>query len=147
MRSLLALFVFLIASLCAAYGQVTPTSKGEYNWPVATSTGVVGNQYLVLDANQSAGISAYYTIQVYITGTAPSVCTFEVQSSPDTVAWDSGVNSISGDQSCLGSTSNLLTYSFYSKPARNIRINVGTLTGGDGTTSIKFFYTAKSDDK
>jgi hypothetical protein len=139
---LLALFAALVAP---SQAQISPSSTlWNYAWPAATATGVVG-QYLVLNTPLSSGGPApSYSIDVYVTGTVPSVCTFEVQSSPDGVVWSSGANSPSGDVSC-GSTavgaSNDLLYSFTSKPVQYLRINIGTLTGADGTTKVKFFYT------
>lgn len=147
MRKFLLSVLFLSALLSTSAGaQVKPATPWSANWPAATSTGVVGGAgyYLNLDnILAGGGPPTSYSIDVYITGTVPSVCTFEVQSSPDGVAWNTGTNSLTGDVSC-GSTaigaSNVLTYSVAFKPDSNIRINIGTLTGADGTTRVLFFY-------
>jgi hypothetical protein len=116
---------------------VTYATPGTYSWPLATATGVVGSPVTLNAGN--GGAPGSYSVQVYVTGTVPSVCTFEVQSSPDTVAWDTGVDTPSGDVTCASAT--VKTYSFNSKPVPYIRVNIGTLTGADGTTQIHFFYT------
>ncbi len=142
MKKLLAALVILVASFYAANAQTVPSPIWAYNWPYATATGVVGNSYISLGSGQY-GYPSFYTIDVYVTGTLPSTCTFEVQSSPDGVVWNTGTASISGDQTCSSST--VLTYSFFTKPVRFMRINVGTLSGGDGTTKVYFFYTRGRD--
>lgn len=133
----LALFAALAIS---SQAQVSPSSTlWTYNWPAATATGVVG-QYIVLTSPLSSGGPApIYSIDAYVTGTLPSVCTFEVQSSPDGVVWNTGADTPTGDVSCASLTDKL--YSITSKPVRYIRINLGTLTGADGTTKVFFFYT------
>lgn len=144
MKSIVFLLALLAAFVVPSQAQISPSSTlWAYNWPAATSTGVVG-QYIVLSSNlSSGGPSPTYSIDAYVTGTQPSVCTFEVQSSPDGVVWNSGTASPSGDVSC-GSATDLL-YSFAFKPVRYIRINLGTLTGADGTTKVFFFYTRGRD--
>jgi hypothetical protein len=138
MKRFLTIVALLLCGLAHAYAQVSPSTLYTYNWPVATATGVVG-QYLNFDNPLTGGGPPYsYTVQAYVTGTLPSVCTFEVQSSPDGAVWDTGTASLSGDQTCASATT--LTYSFISKPVSNLRINIGTLTGADGTTQIHFFW-------
>jgi hypothetical protein len=142
MKRLLLMLVFMLASTGILFAQASPSPIWAYNWPYATATGVVGNSYISLGSGQY-GYPSFYTIDVYVTGTLPSTCTFEVQSSPDGVVWNTGSASLSGDQTCSSST--VLTYSFFAKPARFMRINVGTLSGGDGTTKVYFFYTRGRD--
>lgn len=138
MKKIVCAFAALLFSLAGSAQSITPSDPPVYDWPSVAATGVVGG-YLVFNAPPMS-----YTIDAYVTGTVPSVCTFEVQSSPNGVVWNNVANSLSGDVSC-GSTavgaSNLLTYSFFSKPARYLRIKLGTLTGADGTTHVFFFYT------
>jgi hypothetical protein len=143
MKKILLVMLIALASFAGARAQtaLTPSFSNfpwSYNWVAATTTGVVG-PYLPLVNPQVQGPPLSYTIDVYITGTLPSACTFEVQSSPDGIVWNTGAASISGDQTCLSATTT--TYSFFSKPVRYLRINLGTLTGGDGTTKVYFFYT------
>lgn len=136
---LLSLFAALCLAAPASAQVSSPSTIWHYAWPAATATGQVG-QYLVMPTNvQSGGPSSSYTVDVYVTGTLPSVCTFEVQSSPDGVVWNTGTASLSGDQSCSSATT--LTYSFAFKPTAYLRVNIGTLTGADGTTKAYFFYT------
>jgi hypothetical protein len=125
----------LLFSLAGSAQSVSPSDPYTYNWPAATAVGAVSG-YLVLTTPPNV-----YTIDTYVTGTQPSICTFEVQSSPDGVVWNSGTGSLSGDISCASGANNDLTYSFVSKPIRYLRIKVGTLTGADGTTHVFFFYT------
>lgn len=132
----------LVLFAATASAQVYKATPWEYNWPIASTTGVVG-QYLILDSPQGDRSTPAFTVEVYITGTQPSVCTFEIQDSPDGVAWSTGTASISGDQSCASSTP--LPYHYFSKPVRNIRINIGTLTGADASTRIHFFYTDRGN--
>lgn len=146
---LLSVIAFLTLSLGAAIGQVNPSTPYSANWPVATATGVVGGAgyYLNFDNLAGGGPPYSYTIDVYVTGTLPSVCTFEVQSSPDGTGWNSAATSLSGDVSCAATSSTMATYSFISKPDSDIRINIGTLTGADGTTQIRFFWRRASNVK
>lgn len=135
----LSLLAALFLTISAGAQVSSPSTIWHYAWPAATSTGQVG-QYIVMPTNlQSGGPSSSYTVDVYVTGTLPSVCTFEVQSSPDGVVWNTGTASLSGDQSCSSATA--LTYSFAFKPTAYLRVNIGTLTGADGTTKVQFFYT------
>lgn len=144
MKRILLLLAVFAALVVPSQAQVAPASTlWAYNWPAATATGVVG-QYINLSSNlSSGGPSPTYSIDVYVTGTLPSVCTFEVQSSPDGVVWNTGAASPSGDITCASATD--LLYSFAFKPARYIRVNIGTLTGADGTTKVNFFYTRGRD--
>lgn len=149
MKKLLSLFVMALAFCVSAIGQVNPSTLWSTNWPVATTSGVVGGSgyYLNFDSVAVAlgGYPISYTVDVYVTGTLPSVCTFEVQSSPDGVGWNTGAASLTGDQPCNSAT--VLTYSVFSKPDSDIRINIGTLTGADGTTQIHFFWRRASNVK
>lgn len=147
MRRVITAFVVFIVSVLSLSAQAYKTSPWEYNWPAATTTGVVG-EYLILDSPQNGGSQSTFQIQVYITGTLPSACTFEVQGTPipsDPNSWSTGSNSVSGDQSCASAT--ILSYPYFSKNERNIRINIGTLTGADATTKIWFFYTDRGNGK
>jgi hypothetical protein len=122
-----------------------PSTLWHYTWPAATSTGQVG-QYIVLASPlQSGGPTLSYTVDAYVTGTLPTTCTFEVQSSPDGVVWNTGAASLSGDTSCASASA--VTVSFAFKPVAYIRINVMALSGGDGTTQVHFFYTRAIDGK
>lgn len=140
MKRILFLLALFAALVVPSQAQISPSSTlWNYAWPSATATGVVG-QYIVLNSPLSSGGPApAYSIDVYVTGTLPSVCTFEVQSSPDGIVWNTGAATPSGDISCASATD--LLYSFGAKPVQYLRINIGTLTGADGTTKVKFFYT------
>lgn len=137
MKKIICAVALLLISFAGHAQSITPANPLEYNFPLATATGVVSGGYLVLDT--AGGPVANFSIDAYATGTIPSVCTFEVQTSPDGLVWNTGADTPTGDISCASATDKF--YSIVSKPARYLRINIGTLTGADGTTRIKFFYT------
>ena len=141
MKRLLSLLCLLCAASFVASAQsvvtVTgPTSTSAYTWPVMTASGISSTSIYTLDA---VGSPTSFTIDEATTGTAPTTCTFEVESSPDGINWNSGSGSLSGVLDCH--TAGLVTTSFISKPVRYVRINLLTFTGGDGTTKITFSYT------
>lgn len=141
MKRLLSLFVLLAALpfLASAQNAVTVTGRpynAGYTWPAMNSAGVSSTYIYTLDGN---GAPDSFTIDEVTSGTAPSTCVYEVESSPDGVNWNSGSGSLSGSLSCT--SVGVATTSFLSKPARYIRINVTTYSGGDGTTQLTFYYT------
>ena len=141
MKRLLSLLCLLciVPFVASAQNVVTVTGSATtsaYTWPAMTATGVSSTYIYTLDA---VGAPSSFTIDEATTGTAPSTCTFEVESSPDGITWNSGSGSVSGVLDCH--TAGLLTTSFISKPVRYLRINVLTFTGGDGTTRATFSYT------
>jgi len=133
LKKILVALAALALSLTAAFAQsITPTDPKVYSWPGATATGPVGG-YLVFNAPTN------FSIDAHVTGTVPSTCTFEIQASSDGVSWTTGAASLSGDVSCASATP--LIYSIVAKPVLYVRVNIGTLTGADGTTRVLFNYT------
>jgi hypothetical protein len=141
MKTLAILFASLALSIFASAQSAVVTVTGQpftpaYSWPAMTAAGVSSTSILTLGQD---GAPSSFTIDEATTGTAPTTCTFEVESSPDGITFNSGSGSLSGSLDCH--TVGLLTTSFISKPVRYIRINLLTFTGGDGTTRITFSYT------
>ena len=99
-----------------------------------TAAGVSATTLATFDAN---GAPNNFTIDAVTTGTAPTTCTFEVESSPDKVNWNSGSNSVSGPLDC---SEGVLTTSFFAKPVWYLRMKITALTGGDATTQVAFYY-------
>jgi hypothetical protein len=141
MKRLLPLICLLCASSFVAGAQSVATVTGgafpsAYTWPAVTAAGVSSTSIYTVNAD---GAPSSFTIDEATTGTAPTTCAFEVESSPDGVTWNSGAGSLSGSIDCH--SAGLVTTSFISKPVRYLRINVTALTGGDGTTRVTFSYT------
>lgn len=141
MKRLLSLFCLLLTASFVASAQSVVTVTGNvsasaYTWTPMTAAGISSASIYTVNPD---GAPSSFTIDEATTGTAPTTCTFEVESSPDGVTWNSGAGSLSGALDCH--TAGLLTTSFISKPVRYIRINVLTFTGGDGTTKVTFSYT------
>jgi hypothetical protein len=140
MNRLLTLLCLLLVP-CFSFAQSAVTVTGlpfnsGYTWAAMTATGVTPVSLYTLNGD---GAPSNFTIDAVTTGTAPTTCTFEVESSPDAVNWNSGAGSLSGSLDCHAA--GLLTTSFLSKPVRYLRVKLNTLTGGDGTTAITFSYT------
>lgn len=138
MKKLLsALFALLMPVAILAQSTATSTVP-TYIWPAAAATGVIApylNQY------NPNGLPSNFTITVTNSGTVPSACTFEVESSEDGLNWSTGTTSLSGSQSCVAAAHVSVPVSIAYKPVTYIQIKVLTLTGADGTTTINFRYT------
>lgn len=81
-----------------------------------------------------------YTIDVSVTGTAPTACTFRVEGSSDNTVWYGLDVTGPATNSCTTSMMEHIT----SKPVLYLRLNVVSYTAGDGTTSAVFHYTGKN---
>lgn len=137
MRILRLIFAtLLVTSAVAVHAQSVVSSAKTYDWAAAT-TGTAGQlgQYLVLNGLNSPR-PANYTIDVTVSGTAPSVCTFRVEGSSDASAWYGVDVSSPSTNSC---TANFMEH-IASRPVRFLRINL-TYTQGDTTSKVVFHYT------
>jgi hypothetical protein len=130
------LFVILAGLVPIVNAQQNAGSGLQYNWPAA-ATGTAGQlgSYLVFSGT-SAPRPANYTIDVTVTGTTPSVCTFRVEGSSDGTTWY-GLDVTS--PSTTGCTTNYME-SITSRPVVYLRINL-TYTQGDATSKVVFHYT------
>jgi hypothetical protein len=112
----------------------TAAQAETFTWAGVKVAGPVGSPL-----NLSQRPPALYTIHALTTGTAPTTCTFEVESSPDGVSthFDAGAKSLTNAQDC--SAVGLATATI-NKPANYIRINVTAFTGGDSSTLVTFTF-------
>jgi hypothetical protein len=122
-------FVLLLAAAAAFAQQGAPYAasrlpvNGLYDFATVAGTGYT--EYINLAAQ---GIPFNnHTIELSITGTAPSVCTFQVEGSSNGTNW----YSISGSQSCTASE----MFHIITKPVRYLQVHVLTYTG----TGVLFF--------
>lgn len=136
-KFLTAVLAALALSFTGHAQSVTPSGP-IYNWAPVTATGVI---VPYLSQLTSLGAPNYYTVTVSVTGTVPSACTFEVESSEDGVKWSTGSTSLSGVVSCAAASGTSIPYHFAYKPVSYVRLKVLSLTGADGTTRINFTYT------
>lgn len=140
MRTFLRTLLFLsCAASLMAQTTTSPYGNRYYDWKSVSAAGVVAPSITL-----RASAPAFFTVDAVTTGTAPTTCTFEVESSPDGVNWNAGTNSLSGPLSCAAI--GVLTTHFQGKAARFLRVNITALTGGDQTTSIQFYYTRGGSD-
>jgi hypothetical protein len=130
----LSLCLLFIAVAAAA--QTSIPSSLLYNFPQVTTTGAVGSGLQFGSASQRP---ANYTIDVSVTGTAPSACTFRVEGSNDNTTWYGLDTTSPATTSC---TTAFMEH-IVSKPVLYLRINVVAYTAGDGTTKVIFHYTGK----
>lgn len=138
-RIILALVLFMLAAVGVSHAQTTPP-RLQYTWSPVSTTGALGtvgvDQYLSF-AGLNAGVPQYHTIDWEVSGTAPSLCTFRIEGSSDTVHWYGLDVSSPATESCT--SSNMIHIPF--KPIRAIRVIIVSYTAGDGTTSVVFNYT------
>lgn len=126
------LFALALVSLpLGAHAQnKQPGVGGFYSFGAVSTTGQLGSY---LDYRTSAWPPASYTVDWTVAGTAPSVCTFQVEGSSDAVHW----YALTAATSCT--TANMMHIAF--KPVVFARINMLTYTAGDGTTRVTVNYT------
>ena len=141
MKTLAILFASLALPIFALAQSAVVTVTGQpftpaYSWPAMTAAGMSSTSIYTLSQD---GAPSNFTIDAATSGTAPTTCTFEVESSPDGITFNSGSGSLSGSLDCHNV--GILTTSFLSKPVRYMRINLLTFTGGDGSTKVTFSYT------
>lgn len=137
MKKMLLLFVFLAA--VPAFAQVAPTDgKSSYDWATAVSaTGALGSY---VDQTLLPQVPRAVSIDWTVSGTAPSACTFRVEGSADGTSWF-GLDATSPAADPVACTASNMV-SIVDRPVRKIRVVIVTYTAGDGTTSVKFHYTA-----
>jgi hypothetical protein len=134
-KSLLSCLLIIASVVGHAQTITGPAINSLYTWPAMTSAGASATTLANYDAN---GAPSSFTIDAVTTGTAPTTCTFEVESSPDNVNWNTGSGSVSGPLDCH--SPGVLTTSFFAKPVWYLRMKITALTGGDGTTKVTFSY-------
>lgn len=139
MRTFLRTVLFLSCAASLMAQTSSPSGNRFFDWKAVSATGAVAPSITL-----RASAPAFFTIDAVTTGTAPTTCTFEVESSPDGVNWNAGTSSLSGPLSCTAI--GVLTTHFQGKAVRFLRVNLTALTGGDVTTSIQFFYTRGGSD-
>lgn len=130
MKKLFVLVVLAVATLARA--QDTVPANMLYAWKTPTATGQLG-RYIILN-NTTGPRPTNYTIDVTVTGTIPTACTFRVEGSYDGSAWYGLDTTAPAAQSC---TANFMEHIAY-RPVNFLRVNLVTLTGG---TSIIFHFT------
>jgi len=127
----------------AAIGWIQPAaaqkvidSSLSYTWPAAV-TGTSGQmgQFIVLSGT-NAPRPGNYTIDVSVSGTTPSTCTFRVEGSSDASNWYGLDVTSPSTNSCTANYMESIT----NRPVQFIRINL-TYTQGDATTKVVFHFT------
>jgi len=121
-------------------GLSIPLFGSTYQWTRVTTAGpTIAVNMSTLGGSTASDAPSGYTVDAVTSGTAPTTCTFEVESSPDGTNWNQGTGSLSGTKSCANV--GVLTQPFQAMPVAYIRINVTALSGGDGTTGVTFHLT------
>ncbi len=102
---------------------------GIFIFGTISTTGPLGN--FVTFTNGYYAASAH-TIQITVSGTAPSACTVSLDGSLDGINWVSLSGNING-------TTSSMTH-WTEKPVAYIRASVSAYTAGDSTTSVLVTY-------
>jgi hypothetical protein len=120
-----------LALLLAMAVSAARATIGYVAFGVISTTGQLGA--VIDNTNVTGAKPANYTVDWSDAGTAPSVCTLDVQGSLDGTHWFD----LSGTQNCA--TANAVSVAY--KPVVFVRVNVLTYTAGDGTTAVSVRYT------
>lgn len=136
MKRFVSVLALAIGFALVSHAQTPAPTAQTYTW-AAVPTGNAGQlgNYIAL-TGLNAPRPSIHTVDVTVSGTTPSVCTFRVEGSADASAWYGLDTTSPTTTSCTAS----FMESIVNRPVQFLRIFV-TFTQGDATTSVIFHWT------
>jgi hypothetical protein len=141
MRRIIGVTILVVLAIGLGFAQTRPSdNRPQYDWPTAVAD--VGQLGDYLDLAAYKDLPSTYTIDWTISGTAPAACTFRIEGSTigTTGSWF-GLDATAPAADTVPCTSANMIH-IANRPVRKLRVYIVSYTAGDGTTSVKFHYTA-----